>query len=163
MSTNAHRTSVDLSNDHEMVLTRLLDAPRDLVWSCWSDPEHLAAWWGPANMRNEVEQDFRPGGFQDITMFGPDGVEIPIHVVLDDMVEGEWFSARFGGDDHPQSEVISSIRMTVSLKDAPGGKTLMTITQRFPSKDMRDANMKMGAEAGWSESFVKLDAVLTAL
>ena len=62
-----------------------------------------------------------------------------------------------------RAEVVSSIHMIVTLEDAPGGGTLMTVRQRFPSRKMRDTNMEMGAEAGWTESFVKLDVLLASL
>ena len=61
-----------------------------LVWKCWTDPEHLAAWWGPDGFTNEVDLDLRPGGHQNITMIGPGRRALPgqRRAILE-VVEGE--------------------------------------------------------------------------
>ena len=67
-------------NERRLVITRVFDAPRDLVWTCWTDPEHFAAWWGPEHFTTpleSVEIDLRVGGTFKATMVGPDGTEYP--------------------------------------------------------------------------------------
>jgi uncharacterized protein YndB with AHSA1/START domain len=65
----------DTSN-RELRLSRLLDAPVELVWEVWTDPEHLAQWWGPNGFTNTISlMDVRPGGEWDLVMHGPDGTD----------------------------------------------------------------------------------------
>ena len=154
---------VDLSNPRDMVLVRTFDAPRELMWKCWTDPVHFANWWGPEGFTNRCEFDLRPGGTQTIVMVAPDGTEIPVYARYTEIVEGERIVGQLDGSDHPQGEIISSIIMTVTFEDMPGGKTLLTIRQTFNSGEFRDANMQMGAEKGWKESFIKLDALVADL
>lgn len=165
--------NVDLSNERDMVLTRRLDAPRALVWKCWTEPEHLAVWWGPDGMINEVDQDLRHGGHQNVTMIDSEGNRYPVRMTVleveperrlvtlihtDDMA-ADWHDsfARFADG---KTSGAPRIHMTVSMEDIRGGGTLLTVTQTFTSHAERDANMKMGAEAGWRESFEKLDTLL---
>jgi uncharacterized protein YndB with AHSA1/START domain len=65
----------DTSN-RELRLSRLLDAPVELVWEVWTDPEHLVQWWGPNGFTNTISlMDVRPGGEWDLVMHGPDGTD----------------------------------------------------------------------------------------
>lgn len=160
---------VDTSSLRDMVLTRVFDAPRALVWECWTDPEHMAAWWGPKGFTNRCELDVRPGGKQFITMVAPDGKEYPITAVYLDVELGKKLvSSTHPEDWRDQSADLAGRRtdgqlkliMTVTFEDVGDKKTLVTVTQTFANAAERDTNMKMGAESGWRESFVKLDALL---
>ncbi len=161
---------VDLSSPRDMVLIREFDAPRDLVWKCWTEPEHMAAWWGSEGMRNEVELDVRPGGKQNITMIGADGTRYPIRSVFLEVEAGRKLVGTIAVEDHPaefhelfalysggDSDGKLRLVMTVTFEDTEAGRTRVTVRQTFPTQSERDANMKMGAEQGWRQSFVKLD------
>lgn len=154
---------VDLSTPEDMVLIRTFDAPLALVWDCWTDPDHLAIWWGPAGMTNRIEQDLRPGGYQNITMIDAEGNAYPIQVQVIDVAPGKKLIGRIGGEGHENAEVITGIVMTVTFEKVTETNTKVTIRQTFPSQKERDANMEMGAEAGWSESFEKLDQLVIRL
>ena len=82
----AATNSIDLDSDPKvMVGTRLLDAPRELVWSVWTDPKHLAQWWGPDGFRTTTSAfDFKPGGVWRFVMHGPDGRDYGAHGGFDD-------------------------------------------------------------------------------
>jgi uncharacterized protein YndB with AHSA1/START domain len=59
--------------DRELVITRELNAPIELVWEVWTNPEHLAQWWGPDGFTNTISKmDMNPGGEWDLVMHGPD-------------------------------------------------------------------------------------------
>src|SRR5437868_7359642 len=74
----------------ELTITRIFDAPRELVFKAWIDPKHVAQWWGPKGYTNPVcELDVRPGGAMNITMLGPDGVLIPTRGIFQEIVEPE--------------------------------------------------------------------------
>src|SRR5678816_2044021 len=64
------------TKDRELLLTRLLNAPIDLVWEVWTKPEHIAQWWGPNGFTNTITtMDVHPGGEWDLIMHGPDGID----------------------------------------------------------------------------------------
>jgi len=64
------------TKDRELLLTRTLNAPIDLVWEAWTDPEHIAKWWGPNGFTNTITtMDIRPGGEWHLVMHGPDGTD----------------------------------------------------------------------------------------
>jgi uncharacterized protein YndB with AHSA1/START domain len=71
----AARNSIDIeSGSHAIIATRVFDAPRELVFALWTDPEHLAQWWGPNGFTTTTHTfDMRPGGAWRFVMHGPDG------------------------------------------------------------------------------------------
>lgn len=148
-----------------MTMTRDFDAPRELVYRAWTEPAHLARWWGPHGFTNPVvETDPRPGGRWRIDMRAPDGTVYPNageylevreaeRLVYTDVVdEGEtaW------GDSPPPSAVH-----TVTFEDADGG-TRVTVVVRLDSPEARNAMIEMGAVDGWNQSMERLDALVTA-
>ena len=76
--------------DREIVTTRVIDAPRELVFKAWTDPEHLAQWWGPKGFTNTFQEfDMRPGGAWRFVMHGPDGVDYKNKSVFVEIVRPE--------------------------------------------------------------------------
>jgi uncharacterized protein YndB with AHSA1/START domain len=74
----------------ELTLTRVVDAPRDLVWAAWTEPKHMAKWWGPKHFTNPVcELDVRPGGKILIHMRAPDGATHPMPGVFSEVNKPE--------------------------------------------------------------------------
>ena len=83
-------SSQPVSSDGDFVLTRVFDAPRALVFKCWTDPRLIAQWWGPHGFINPIcELDVRPGGSWRIVMRGPDGADHPAKGVYREIVEPE--------------------------------------------------------------------------
>ena len=69
---------IEIINDIEVSAVRILNAPRDIVWKVWTEPEHIAVWWGPAGFINTIEKmEVKPGGKWKFIMHGPDGVDYP--------------------------------------------------------------------------------------
>src|SRR2546425_12602849 len=88
MSTSANTQAYMMG--HEVVFTRTFNVPRELMFKVWTDPKHLAQWWGPHGFTNPVcETDLRPGGLIRIHMRGPDGVVHPMAGVYQEIVEPE--------------------------------------------------------------------------
>jgi uncharacterized protein YndB with AHSA1/START domain len=76
------------SNEREVVITRIFDAPRALVFQAWTDPKQMAQWWGPHGMSNPIcEMDVRPGGAYRIVMRNPNGVDYPMKGVYREVVK----------------------------------------------------------------------------
>ena len=83
---NSH-TKATGTADREIVATRLFDAPRDLVFMMWTDPNHIAQWWGPRGFTTTtLEMDLRPGGIWRFIMHGPDGRDYPNRVIYLEIV-----------------------------------------------------------------------------
>lgn len=160
----------------EVVFTRLIRAPRELVFKAWTDPKHLARWWGPRGMTNPVcEVDARPGGAWRTVMRSEDGNEYPCRGVFLEIVEPERLVLTVGAHDHPadwqeqlaalggKSEGDTDLNQvwTVTLEAQDGG-TLMTVRNRFESAAARDAALEMGHAEGAGQSMDRLVELMEA-
>src|ERR1700691_635365 len=102
------------SASRETAATRLLDAPRELVWAVWTDPKHVAKWWGPNGFTNTIrEMDVKPGGRWRFVMHGPDGTDYENEVVFTEIVKPSLLAY-----DHLRPK----FHVTVSFADQ-GGKS----------------------------------------
>lgn len=126
-----------LPGDVEIVLSRVFDAPRELVWKVWTQAEHLANWWGPRGFSLTTHQrEFKPGGVWRYVMHGPDGRDYENQTTFLEIVEPEMLSYKHGGaaDVEPVS-----FQVTVKFELADGGKqTKVTMRSIFPNKQARD-------------------------
>ncbi len=83
-------TNATETTDREIVATRLLDAPRELVWEVWTDPKHLAQWWGSNGFANTIHEiEVKPGGVWRFIMHGPDGTDYKNEIVYVEVVKPE--------------------------------------------------------------------------
>lgn len=121
--------------DREVVITRILDAPPELVFKTWTDPEHVDKWWGPTGFTNETfEMDVRPGGVWRYVMHGPDGVDYPNKIVYLEVAKPERLVYDHGSDGEGAEP---DFRVTVTFADE-GGKTRLTMRSVFPTAEARD-------------------------
>jgi uncharacterized protein YndB with AHSA1/START domain len=142
---------------HEVTLTRVFDAARPLVWAAWTEPEHLAGWWGPHGFdAPHPAVDLRAGGEANLDMRAPDRSLLPNRGVIEEVVPMEKLvvvTRAFEGDDgEPQLEV----RSTVTFADEGEGKTRLTLTATVLRATAALAGALAGANQGWSESLDKL-------
>ncbi len=157
----------------DLVLERTLDAPRDLVWRAWTDPQLLKRWFAPRPYEiTEVELELRPGGIFRIRMVGPNGFDTghgnPGCVL--EVVERErltWTSA-LGPDYRPAAmaqEGCESFPMTaiITLADAGDGKTLYRAVALHANAADRDAHEKMGFQEGWGTCADQLEELAREL
>lgn len=153
-----------IDNSTTLTITRQLKAPRELVWKMFSDPYHLAQWWGPKGFTNRVEKlDFRTGGSWLHVMIGPDGKEYPTD---NDIVEvtppnriifrNAPADPKIFGDNPPPG-----FTKTVSFTEIDGG-TLLTLVCTFDKPEHKEAVTRRGFSIGTNESFDKLEALLAA-
>ncbi len=142
-------------SDREVVITRVLDAPRGLVFKAWTDPAQLAQWWGPHGFTNPVCQaDARPGGAIRIDMRGPEGTVYPMTGVYREIVEPErlvFTSAALDEDGAPLFEVLNTVTF-VERK----GKTTLTVRARVLTTTAKGAPYLDGMEEGWTQSLERL-------
>jgi len=101
------------SNEQELVLTRVFDAPRRLVFKAWTDPKCVAVWWGPHHFTNPVcELDARPGGAIRIHMRDPTGIVYPMTGIFQEVIEPErivFTSAALDDKGNPMFEVLTTV------------------------------------------------------
>lgn len=144
-----------------MVLTRVFDAPRRLVFEAYSKPEHVSRWWGPRDQKLTVcEMDFRPGGAWRFVLRGPDGQEHPFRGVYREIVPPERLVYTFVYDvpgirDHEAVETL-----TFEERD---GRTTLTNTVVHRTVEARDGHRRAGMEAGASETLERLAELLQAM
>jgi uncharacterized protein YndB with AHSA1/START domain len=142
--------------DRDLVFTRVFDAPRSLVFKAWTDPTHVAQWWGPHGFTNPVcELDVRPGGALRIHMRGPDATVYPMTGVYREIAEPErivFTSAALDAQGTPLFDVLN----TVSFAEQ-GGKTTQTSRARVVTKTAGAAPYLEGMEAGWTQSLERLE------
>lgn len=138
--------------DREMVLTRVLDAPRELVWEVWTDPQHIGQWWGPRGFTTTTySMDVRPGGVWRFVMHGPDGVDYKNKIVYIEIVKPERLVYNHGDDEGEAGQ----FHVTVTFA-AQGGKTKVTMRVLFASAAERDKVVKSGAVEGGKQTLERL-------
>ena len=139
----------------ELDIVRVFDAPRELVWRAWTDPDQLAEWWGPAGMhtpRESVELDLRPGGVFRVTMVQTDtGAEFPSDMHFTVVDEPAVLAFAWEGQ-----RGIGGGSSTITFKDL-GGKTEMTNHYAGYLNDMIQSFMVQGT----NQQFDKLSAYVT--
>ncbi|HEX8235026.1 MAG TPA: SRPBCC domain-containing protein [Abditibacteriaceae bacterium] len=145
--------------ERELVITRVLDAPRSLVFAAWTQREHLVRWSAPRDFTiTFCDGDLRPGGAWRSCMKSPDGTDYWVSGVYREIVPDERLVFTHVWDEEdgtPNRETL----VTVSFADANDGKTKMTFQQTgFASTASRD-----GHEGGWTESFDRLTALLDTM
>jgi uncharacterized protein YndB with AHSA1/START domain len=176
-SATAVRPVAAASGDRDVVITRILDAPRELVWRAWTEAQHFGQWWGPTVFTNPVcTIDLRVGGAYRVVMRSPDGVDYPITGVFQEIKAPERLVMTMDCSEHPpewhdmlkpgrapgESNPAGIMRETVTFA-ARGARTLLTIHIRMASTEIRDSMVKMGMNEGWSQSLERLAALVAGL
>lgn len=138
------------TTDREIGSTRIFDAPRDLVWKAWTDPEHLGKWWGPNGFTTTTKKfELKPGGEWLFVMHGPDGTDYRNDITFTAVVEPERIEY-----DHGPSPVFHT---TVILEEEDAGKTRLTMTALFPTAAERNRTVeKFGAIEGMKQTLGRL-------
>jgi uncharacterized protein YndB with AHSA1/START domain len=138
--------------DRVLVMTRIFDAPRSLVFKVWTEPQHLVCWWGPRGYTTPVcEMDVRPGGAYRLLMRSAEGQEVWWHGVFREIVEPERLVWTCSIDRTDGTRVSGETVLTVTLEEQ-GQKTKLTLHQAvFDSIDNCNAHRE-----GWTEAFERI-------
>lgn len=142
----------------ELVIMRVFNAPRDLVWKAWTDPKQTVLWWGPKHCpATLVEMDLRPGGhWRGQLRFPDDGKMLSHKGVFREVVAPERLVFTFSWDEEGERGLETLVSVTFADQ---GEKTLMTFRQiPFQSAEERD-----GHRGGWSSAFDRFDEQLAQL
>jgi uncharacterized protein YndB with AHSA1/START domain len=152
---NTGTLKVTMPSDREIVLTRVFDAPRNLVFDAFSKPELLKRWFGPRGWSLVVcEVDLKVGGGFRFVLRGPDTREMGMRGVYREIVPPERSVHMESFDDYPGESQVTAVFVE------QGGKTTLTATVLYPSREVRDAVIKSGMEHGVAESYDKLAEML---
>ena len=149
-------SSIDLDQDPRVMIgIRDIDAPRDLVWSVWTDPKHLAQWWGPDGFTTTTSAfDMRPGGVWRFVMHGPDGRDYENRVTFDEIVKPERLAYHHGGGNDVEAVLF---RTTVTFEDLGHNRTRITMRGEFPSAAERARVIRdHGADKGLAQTLARL-------
>ena len=161
VESNRAAASSSPTADREIATSRVFDAPRDLVWQAWTEPKHLARWYGPNGFTVTThEMDVRPGGVWRLTMHGPDGTDYPnlsryVEVVRPERLVYEHGSAERADD---------RFDVTVTFADEGPGKTRVSMRMVFRTQEERDRVVNVyGALQGNRQTMDRLEDHLAAL
>ena len=148
MTENKVNTTEDTAI-REIVTSRLFDAPRELVWKVWTEPEHVAVWWGPDRFRNTIHvMDVKPGGVWNFIMHGPDGTDYNNKIVFSEILKPEKLVYT-----HVSGPIFES---TVTFEEIDG-KTKVTMRAVFESVDVLEYAIKQfSAVEGAKQTFGRL-------
>ncbi len=143
------------TKDREIIMSRLIDAPRDLVWEAMTKPEHVVHWWGPNGFTNTLEKlDFRVGGEWHHVMHGPDGRDYPSRSVYTAIEKPHRIEFCTGGTYKGDPKAVFEAIWTF---EAVAAQTKVTIHLLFPNAQARNmAVEKIGAIEGGSQTMARL-------
>jgi uncharacterized protein YndB with AHSA1/START domain len=141
--------------DRELFISRLINAPRELVWEVWTNPEHIKNWWGPDGFTNTIDKmELWPGGTWEFVMHGPNGVDYKNKSIFKEILEPERIVF-----EHNAPNFLTTITF-----EAQGKKTLINWHMLFESKELLAQLVKtVKADEGLKQNIVKLENYLSNL
>ena len=143
--------------DREIVIERIVDAPRELVWRAWTEADQIAKWWGPNGFTTTIhEMHVRIGGMWRFIMHGPDGTDYPNRIVYREIVKPERLVY-----DHSDDKGNDRFQSTVTFA-ALGKRTKVTLRAVFETAQARAAKVKFGAVEGGRQTLARLAQHLAA-
>jgi uncharacterized protein YndB with AHSA1/START domain len=151
--------SPEAASDHELVLTRLIDAPREKLFRAWTEPELLKQWFAPLPYTTPVaELDVRPGGANFIVMRDPQGSDLPNRGIYLEVVQNERlvFTDAYVRAWEPSAKPFMTVIITFADE---GGKTRYTARVRHWTVADRETHEKMGFHEGWGRCTDQLAAL----
>jgi uncharacterized protein YndB with AHSA1/START domain len=152
-----------MSADRELMLTRLIDAPREKLYRAWIDPTLLKQWFAPLPYTTPVaELDVRPGGSAFIVMRGPDGKDLPNHGVYLDVVPNQRLVSTDAYTNAWDPSEKPFMTLILTFEDE-GGKTRYTARVRHWTVADREAHEKMGFHQGWGICADQLAALVARI
>jgi uncharacterized protein YndB with AHSA1/START domain len=144
--------------DREIVIERIVNAPRELVWRAWTEPDQIAKWWGPNGFTTTIhEMHVRIGGVWRFIMHGPDGTDYPNRIVYREIVKPERLVY-----DHSDDEGNDRFHSTVTFV-AQGKRTKVTLRAVFETAQARAAAVKFGAVEGGQQTLGRLEQHLASM
>lgn len=145
-------------NDRTVTIGRTFDAPIDLVWTAWTQPEHIANWWSPRGITTKIiEHEFKVGGKWKFVMPMPDGKEFIAEGVYVEIIKHEKIFSK--ADFKPMTEGVE----IQAIFKKNGKKTDFTFNVVHPTVEYRIQQEKMGILNGWGSVFERLEELLKSI
>jgi len=143
------------SSDRELIITRLLHAPRELVWEVWTNPDHIKNWWGPDGFTNSISiMEVKAGGVWDLVMHGPDGTDYKNKSIFKEIVKPEKIV---------YEHITAPKFLTTITFEAQGDTTFLTWHMLFESHEQFVQVVKtFKADEGLKQNVNKLENYLAA-
>ena len=147
--------------NRELVFSRLINAPQELVFKVWTEPEHVAQWWGPDGFTNTIlEMNVQPGGLWRLIMYGPDGTAYPNRIVYKEVVKPERLVYMHGADTENDP---GQFETTVTF-EKQGNKTLLTMRAVFASAaELEKVVKNYGAIEGNKQTLNRMELYLSSM
>jgi uncharacterized protein YndB with AHSA1/START domain len=162
MPVSSGTATVTLPTDEQILITREFDAPKDLVWKAWTTPELVKRWWGAK--RGEVTLaaiDLKVGGTWRYTSVTPDGFEVAFRGEYREIVPNERLVSTEAYEGIPDPDANATVNTATFIEE--DGRTTLTILVEAPSKEIRDAIIDSGMEAGMQDALDLLEEVAVSL
>jgi uncharacterized protein YndB with AHSA1/START domain len=142
-----------ITSDRELSISRLLNAPRHLVWKVWTEPEHIKQWWGPDGFNTTIHKmEVKKNGPWEFIMHGPDGKDYRNESVFVEIIKPEKIVY-----DHGPSP---KFRATITFSEQ-GNKTLMNFTMVFATVEEKEQTVKVfKADEGQKQTVIRLEKYL---
>jgi uncharacterized protein YndB with AHSA1/START domain len=144
---------------HDIIVTRVFDAPRDVVFTAFTDPDLIPKWWGPARYETTVHcADVRPGGLWRYVSRNADGTEYGFKGVYHDIVVPDRVVQTFEFEGMP-----GHVSLDTAIFEETDGKTKYVGVSVFQSVEDRDGMVRSGMEEGASEGYDRLAELIQSL
>ena len=170
MTADKPKPKASASAENTIVITRVFNAPRGLVWRAWTEPGHVEKWFGPKGFSTTVEkQELRVGGRSRFVMHGPDGKDYPCEgtylevVPMERIVTTDEFAEDY--ENTTDGELPAGIILAVLFEDAGDNdkKTCVTLRIQHPTAAEKKNHEDMGVVGGWDSTLDCLDELLVQL
>ena len=150
---------VTLPADNQILITREFDAPRQLVYAAWTQPEHIRRWWaGQRGRVDSVDVDLRVGGTWRYVMTAHGGFEVAFHGEYREIVPNERIVSTEVYEGFPDGEALNTITLTEA-----DGRTTLAILVEHECQEHRDGHINSGMEGGLQISMNRLDDLARSL
>ena len=162
--TSSGTATVALPSDEQILIKREFDAPKHLVFRAWTTPELVKRWWG--SNRGEVtlaEIDLRVGGLWRYVMVTESGFEVAFHGEYREIVPNERIVSTEVYEGAPQTDEPEQGTVNTATFTEADGRTTLTILVQAPSREVRDAIVDSGMEAGMQDAMDLLEQVAVSL
>jgi uncharacterized protein YndB with AHSA1/START domain len=163
MPVSSGTATVTLPADEQILITREFDAPKALVWKAWTTPELVRRWWGAKRGEVKVaEIDLRVGGkWRYVAVTNEGGMEVAFHGEYREIVPKERLVSTEAYEGVPDPDQNATVNTATFTEE--NGRTTLTILVEAPSKEIRDAIIDSGMEAGMQDALDLLEEVASSL
>jgi uncharacterized protein YndB with AHSA1/START domain len=155
--TMTEKSLISDTSDRELIITRVLNAPRELVFDAFTDPNHIVKWWGPNGFTNtNLEMKVKPGGKWRFIMHGPDGTNYPNRIVYTEVIRPESLVYEHDADEDNDPKKFD---VSITFEEI-GNKTKITMKMIVKAPEILEEFKRFGAVEGGNQTLERLENYL---